>query len=105
MGNDEMFRAVKFTYLLALYITFLFCGGMMLTFFNDWLQSTGFFGDELCKHKHIGGYGVVGAIDDEYHWGARHYWYWWLCFILFILSCIRIFIWAVYYWEPENKTI
>lgn len=43
-----------------------------------------------------------GLVDEFNEWGARHYWYYWLCVILFILSVIRIAIWAIYYWE-ENK--
>jgi hypothetical protein len=31
-------------------------------------------------------------VDSEWNWGARHYWYFWMMFLLFILSAINCFM-------------
>jgi len=42
-----MKKAVKFTYLLALYIVGLFTLAIFMTYFSEWIQATGFFGDAI----------------------------------------------------------
>lgn len=91
-----MKKAIKFTYYLALWISALFILAMLMTYFSEWLQATGFFGDipqTLNGHS--------DEMDPAHKWGTRHYWYFALCFCLFLLSLIRICIWGCYYWEEE----
>lgn len=95
-----MKKATMFTIYLGLYIIALFSVGIAFTYINDWLQLSGFFGDTLTKPD-ILPIGYV-AIDKNYEWGARHYWYFWMCVLLFILSVIRIIMWAFWYWEDKN---
>ena len=110
-----MKKAGKFTILLALWITLLFTTGMMMTFVNDTIQRTGFFGDTKfisqfhaypeAKTSTDGWWSKPNSmIDPAYVWGARHYWYYWLCIILFLLSIVRIIIWVDWYWsdKPNN---
>lgn len=98
-----MRKPVKFTYILSLWVIGLFTLGMFMTFFNEWLQNTGFFGDVLLKTVRNTSNDVV-TIDVMHDWGARHYWYWWMCVMLFILSVVRIFVWgANYLEEPKTK--
>lgn len=69
---------------IALRIVALFVIGMLMTFVTPELRE--FFGDVYCES--------CGAfnIDSEYEWGARHYWYAWMMFFLFILSLINVII-------------
>jgi len=100
-----MKKELKFTIYLGIYIVALFSIGITFTFINDSLQDTGFFGDVLVKpYKTFYG-GLItqsGAIDTDYVWGARHYWYFWMCVLLFILSVARIAIWCNWYWSDKN---
>jgi len=99
-----MKKATKFTIYLGLYIVALFSIGICFTFINDALQASGFFGDTLFK-PYTGNYGQFikyhGIIDQKYEWGPRHYWYFWMCILLFILSALRIVIWCVWYWDKK----
>lgn len=106
-----MKKAAKFTIYLGLYIVALFSIGIVFTFINDALQNSGFFGDVLFKPYESRWEGWItkcGIMDVKYEWGARHYWYFWMCILLFILSVIRIIIWAGWYWNisafEENKS-
>lgn len=101
-----MKRATMFTIYLAVWITLLFIVGMSMTFFNDWLQQTGFFADTVfVPYKNQ--YGILvdtcGEVDQTHVWGARHYWYNILCIILFVLSIVRIILFAYYYWDAKPK--
>lgn len=91
-----MKQAAKFTIYLGLYIVALFSTGIVFTFINDALQASGFFGDTLnAKFDNSGG-------PDGWHsWGARHYWYFWMCILLFALSVVRIIMWCVWYWDRK----
>lgn len=40
-----------------------------------------------------------GAIDAGYNWGAQHYWFFWMCASIFILSLINFIIYLVNYVE------
>lgn len=92
-----MKKAVKFTYYLALFIVSLFTLAMLMTYFSEWIQSTGFFGDWLCQRC------GNDEMDPGHSWGARHYWYYWMCVALFLLSLARIIVWAVWYWHVEDQ--
>jgi len=63
----------------------LFCAiGMAMTFFGDYLRASGFFGD-VPETRQVGCF-----VCDGMSWGARHYWYVWTCFALFVLGVVRI---------------
>lgn len=99
-----MNKATKFTFHLALYIVIVFSIAMSVSYLVEYLQSCGFFGDYPFKH-HMEGYGEVtstGLVDDQMVWGARHYWFFWMCVLLFILSIIRMIIWVVKYWDLDK---
>lgn len=85
-------RAAAFTYYLALRVIALFVACMLFRFFTGWIQSTGFFGDTPYQYAH-------DEVDPNWHWGAGHYFYFWMCIILFAISILRIFIWICYYLE------
>ena len=99
-----MKKAAKFTIYLGFYIVALFSIGIAFTFINDALQTSGFFGDTLFK-PYTTSYGSLidstGAIDGKHEWGARHYWYFWMCILLFILSVARIIMWCAWYWDKK----
>jgi len=67
-------------------IVILFTVAMLATFIPENLRD--FFGDtpalEVQDH--------TPEPDKYYDWGARHYWYWWMCVILFLLSMLNLFI-------------
>lgn len=53
------------------------------------------FADELCTHQHFTNIDLinrVGFVDDRYHWGSRHYWYFWMMILLFCLSLVKAII-------------
>jgi hypothetical protein len=92
-----MKKATKFTIYLAMWIVLIFGIGIVMTFVNDAIQLTGFFGDTPCTEK----FGGCGIIDSEHSWGARHYWYFWGCVLLFMLTVARCVLWCVYYWDRK----
>lgn len=99
-----MKKAGKFTIYLALYIIALFSFCILFTFINDALQKSGFFGDELfVPYKDQWNNWVLksGDIDGKYVWGVRHYWYFTMCILLFILSIVRVIMWAAWYWNKN----
>lgn len=96
-----MKKGLKFWWMLTGQIVLLFVGGMLMTFVNDYLQSTGFFGDTLRTTKVRDPMGL--NIDTAYDWGQRHYWYFWMMVVVFILSAIRIYMWAEWFWSDKNK--
>lgn len=92
-----MKKALRFTVWLGVYLIALFTFGMFSTFLNERIQASGFFGDTAnIPLAYIG-------IDPGHTWGARHYWYFWLCVLLFILMLVRIIIWSYFYWEEKPK--
>ena len=89
-----MKKAIKFTYLLAIWIICIGTVGLFYTYINDYLNSIDFFGDTKTYP-----YGGTYLYTE---WGARHYWYYWICLCLFLLSVVRMIVWAYYYWVKEN---
>lgn len=90
-----MKRSTRFTLFLGMYIIILCSAAMAFTYFSEWLSLTGFFGDTARR--------CTGCfVDDAHEWGARHYWYFWMCFCLAVLSLARIFIWVAWYWNEDN---
>jgi len=93
----------KVFYAIVFKIILLFSVGMMSTVASDIIQDTGFFGDTI----HVCGDdcfvtwdGVTKSrcvnrsdpFDKDYDWGARHYWYFWMCVFLFITALINVII-------------
>lgn len=66
---------------IAARIIVFFVVGMLATYIPDHLR--GFFGDTRPGN---------GAIDPEWTWGIRHYWYFWMMFTLFILSVVDLVV-------------
>lgn len=89
---------MQYTLWLAPWIILLCSAGMTMTFINDALQSTGFFGD-VKTDIHL----TTQFIDRGYEWGNRHYWYWWMCVALFLLNIIRISIWSDNYFNTDKQ--
>lgn len=87
----------KYLTVLSLWIICLFTFAMFATFFSEYLQTSGFFGDTMRSALDS-----VSNIDDAHSWGARHYWYFWMCILLFLISLIRIFTWSIKYWEDKT---
>ena len=75
--KNEVFFAI------ALRIIILFALGMAATYIPEHLRD--FFGDSPCKKCDD-----FSIMDEGYDWGVRHYWYAWMTFFLFILSCTNI---------------
>lgn len=100
-----MNRGAKFITLLSCWVVAIFTIAMFLTFFSEYLQSSGFFGDKPFV-PYTSEYGfqktkLGGVMDNAYYWGARHYWYFWMCVILFILSIVRVVLWSVDYLDKK----
>ncbi len=75
---------------IALRVIILFGIGMLMAFVKPQLRD--FLGDtvHVCKSEYCGHGG--GFINDGYDWGAMHYWFFWMCFFLFILSLINCIV-------------
>jgi len=67
---------------IVLRIVLLGASGILFSYVPENL--TEFFGDTPCLKK----YGC-GVFSSHISWGNRHYWYFWTCFLLFILSLIN----------------
>ncbi len=86
----------KFNYL-TLNIIILFSVAIASTFIGDNFHS--FFGDTLCQGRYYDSikhstYGClenqIGEHNPTWHWGYRHWLYFTMCLILFVLNSIRI---------------
>lgn len=63
--------------------------GIMFTYVPEHLR--GFFGDHLRNTSiYSGRYETSGMVDQNWTWGARHYWFFWISTIIFILSVVKI---------------
>lgn len=95
-----MKKTIRFWWLLILQVIALFVGGMLVTYFSDWLQATGFFDDKPCEDR----WGIgCGMVDKKFEWGARHYLYFWMMVALFVLSVVRIWMWGDWFWSYNNS--
>lgn len=68
---------------LAIRIIIVFAVAILMTFAPDELR--GFFGD-------VKGYDRGAMVDEDWVWGVRHYWYLWMCILLFILSAVNAIV-------------
>jgi len=98
--KESMKKNMKYIYLLSLQIFVIFTFAMIATYFSEFLSSINFFGDHPCNQKYGCGSGPFSG-DENIAWGSRHYWYAWMCFLLFTCSLVRSIIWSVNYWVEE----
>lgn len=77
---------------IALRIIILFTVGSLMTFLPEILRP--FFGDTKFIPEVHGMWTKteIGSIDTAWNWGARHYWYFWMMVILFLLSAANTII-------------
>jgi len=71
---------------IAIRIIILFSIGMIGTFVSELPGMRDFFGDTNSHGGH------PNIFDSDIDWGARHHWYFWMMFALFILSFINVFV-------------
>lgn len=64
----------------ALAIVFSFLTDHLREFYGDVVHDPGVTCKDTCTNR-SGFY-----IDEGYHWGKRHYWFWWMGAFLFLLS-------------------
>lgn len=74
---------------IILRIVVLFSLAMASTFLPDYFR--GFFGDTKVVPNH-NGYVYGGMIDPDWNWGSRHYWFFWMMVLLFLLSLVDAII-------------
>lgn len=85
MGSNRYFT------LLALPVVALAIGLMAVSFLTDYLQASGFFNDVYISDPVVPT--DFPTPDIHYNWGYRHYVYFWMGIVLFIISAARIIIW------------
>jgi hypothetical protein len=85
----------KFFMLLSLQVVIMVAVGMVGTFVVEYLTKTNWFGDRFYLDGK--GIGFAGEWTDVV-WGARHYWFVWGVFMLFVIQIFRIgkFAWDLY---------
>jgi hypothetical protein len=65
-------------------IVLLFLVAMMSTFIAPMMRD--FLGDTYCPTRNC------GQTDEEWVWGARHYWLQAMCVVLFLLSLVNVIV-------------
>lgn len=80
---------------ISIRIIFLFTIGFLGTYIPE--SNRELFGDTYCTIDPETGKldcdnATIFSFDDGWNWGARHYWFWWMCFLLFVLSGANV-IW------------
>jgi hypothetical protein len=80
---------LKIYFAIAWRIVLLFATGILFSYFPDYLRK--FFND-IYIPEGLKDYQVRSPIDMHYIWGIRHYWYFWMCVFLFILSVINLIL-------------
>lgn len=93
----KVFKMKTNVYLgIAIRIIVLFVVGMISTFIPNQLRD--FFGDTPFKtitvDSSIYSYSINndGSIDQNWIWGARHYWYFNMMLLLFLLSLLNVIV-------------
>jgi len=90
-----MKKAIKFTTGLTLQIILIGAIGFFGTFFSDYLESIGWFGDVLTDRIRGG--------EPYIEWGARHNWYVCTLVIVFLVQVARLVMWSIAFWDEEFK--
>ncbi len=81
---------------IAIRIIVLFSLSMLFTYISEHLRD--FFGDIHQRDR-------SGCIADEnWIWGSRHYWFFWMMFLLFILSAINFVLATISLVEKHYPT-
>lgn len=81
---------------IAIRIIVLFSIGMAMSLLNPLLHDL--FGDIKHVHQYNSEvpyclkYNEHSIVDSEWIWSPTHYWYFWMCFILFILSLVNVIV-------------
>lgn len=103
----------KYFLLTAIWILLFFGSAISMSFLADYLQTSGFFGDEKVgmtmqwdnpSNKYILKQAQDGSIDESFKWGYRHYLFLWMCFFLSVLSIIKIGLSINLYIQKSNET-
>jgi hypothetical protein len=79
---------INLWYGLSLRVIALFVTAMITSFSPELFRDL--FGDVLYNPDKTYG---RGWIDDKWDWGFRHYLYFWMCFILFVIQAVRLCMW------------
>lgn len=87
---NKIFNAI------TLCILFLILIGIAGTYLSDYLIDINWFGDSIETEY------FLGRSHEREVWGARHYWYNWGVFILFLATFIRL---AFYIYLLIDKNI
>jgi len=78
-------------------VTMLFVSAILSTFISDYLSS--FFGDYRCNLIKIRHHFIIYEYEIHYHWGYRHWLYFAMCVVLFVIKAVSI----INYIGPEKK--
>ncbi len=73
---------------LSIRVILLFSTAMLVSFSPEFLR--GFFGDTAYEEGR-----TRGMFDDKYDWGFRHFLYFWMCIVLFIIQAVKIAKWII----------
>lgn len=79
---------LKFFTKLSLQVVILFGIAIVYSYLTNFLQVSGFFGDTpipLDKQRET-------RIDEAWDWGIRHYLFFWMSVLLFIIQFIRVIV-------------
>ena len=74
---------------IAIRIIIIFTIFMFAIFIPDNLRE--FFGDTLRETPTT----HAPRIDEWWNWGTRHYWYCWMCVLLFTLSMVDLIVYVI----------
>lgn len=77
-------------YGLSIRVIALFVTAMIVSFSPTFFRS---FFDDYLYTPDDSSYSR-GFFDKEWHWGYRHYLYFWMCVILFIIQAVRLGMWV-----------
>ena len=76
---------------ISLRVIGLFATAMLASYSPMFLR--GFFGDTPNSPDSLGLIWHGGFFDEQWSWGFRHYLYFWMCVILFLIQAVKIIKW------------
>jgi hypothetical protein len=102
--KQKIHRSVlKYFTKLSLQVVILFAIAIVYSFLTQYLQSSGFFGDTLLPLDKQGAH----EVDSAWDWGTRHYLFFWMSILLFIIQLVRIIVFGitegVYTFDKDEK--
>jgi hypothetical protein len=77
---------------ISLRVIIVFSIGIVSTFVTDHFHD--FFGDWTCKGCNYGESGYFATHQPTLHWGYRHWLYFLMCLVLFVIQAIDIIEYA-----------